>query len=216
MKTAKKVEWFRNETWNKKISEQFLKKLGSARSQRDRYLVIQALTLVPYEPKVTLEFVDLYFETCQSEFDHLRAYLARAEALAALKKYSEMVGAFHQVLDLEKQKPSQKSNVQFLFPYCVAAGKVHTEYAYALELLETADNRVFSPILVFKKAAAKAMILWEQGHGKEAKRFAEIAVRTGKIRRIGLKYRHDVDVIGLVEKAVLKRLMKIMNNRRFR
>ena len=71
-------DWYRNEDWNESIEEHFYSKLKRARSQRDQYLVIQALTLADNHPKVTLRLVSEYFESRKDQFDDVRAACWRA------------------------------------------------------------------------------------------------------------------------------------------
>jgi hypothetical protein len=56
-------DWYRNKDWNESIEENFYSKLKRARTQRDQYLVIQALTLADKHPDVTIRLVCVNFES---------------------------------------------------------------------------------------------------------------------------------------------------------
>lgn len=76
--------WYRNERWNPAVQQDFFNRLSRSRTQRDQYLVIQALTIAEAEPEVALRLVELYFETKRSVFEDLRALLASAKAYKSL------------------------------------------------------------------------------------------------------------------------------------
>ncbi len=63
---------------NESIEENFYSKLKRARSQRDQYLAIQALTLADDHPRTSLRLLDEYFVSRKDEFDDVRALLAKA------------------------------------------------------------------------------------------------------------------------------------------
>ena len=75
-------DWYRNENWNASIEEHFYSKLKRTRTQRDQYLVIQALTLADTYPEVSLRLVNEYFESRKDQFDDIRALLAKANEYA--------------------------------------------------------------------------------------------------------------------------------------
>ena len=55
--------WYRNEDWNDEIEDFFYSKLNRARSQREQYLVIQALSLSKTHPNISLRLTREYFES---------------------------------------------------------------------------------------------------------------------------------------------------------
>jgi len=72
--------WFRQETWDEGIEQDFLARLSRSRSQRDQYLVIQALTIAKTFPSVALRLADHYFETKKDNFEDVRALSTKADA----------------------------------------------------------------------------------------------------------------------------------------
>ena len=53
------TDWFRNTDWNAENEKAFFEKLARSRTQRDQYLVIQALTLSKSHPQAALQLIDL-------------------------------------------------------------------------------------------------------------------------------------------------------------
>lgn len=80
------TDWFRQEIWHEEIEKDFFAQLARSRSQRDQYLVIQALTIATRYPMVSIRLIDLYFETKKSSSDDVRALSARADAHLRLAK----------------------------------------------------------------------------------------------------------------------------------
>ncbi|MER0374436.1 hypothetical protein ABRZ67_21615 [Vibrio vulnificus] len=84
-------DWYRNEDWDETIEQEFYSKLKRARTQKDQYLIIQALSLSENHPDVTLRLVKEYFETKKNDFEDVRALLAKA---AAYKKLINWINVF--------------------------------------------------------------------------------------------------------------------------
>ena len=96
-------DWYRNKDWSQETRDAFFKKLERARSQRDQYLVIQALTLSKTHPKITLELVDYFFETRTNSFEDMRALLAKADAYRSMGQHGDAVAAYKSVLEQEER-----------------------------------------------------------------------------------------------------------------
>jgi len=104
-------DWFRHKTWNTPIEEEFFARLARSRSQRDQYLVIQALTIADAFPAVALKLVDQYFATKKDGFEDVRAFMARAHAYIAQASFAEAVVAMKDVLAVERLRPGHKTTM---------------------------------------------------------------------------------------------------------
>ena len=209
---TKKVEWFRNTEWNASIAEAFHAKLARARSGRDQYLVIQAMTLVHMHPKVALELADFFLETGDQEagVNRIRGLEARAEALGELKRGDEMCATYREVFAMWEAMPSLGGLARFHYPMYVARLKISDDYDLALTKSHEAKDILGSPQGAFLKSAARGLIYGDQGRTDAARINADMAVRFGNIRRKGLSVSYDSKVIIFNDKPTLKRLFSIL------
>ncbi|MEW5251818.1 hypothetical protein [Microbulbifer discodermiae] len=135
-------DWYRNKDWNESIEEHFYSKLKRARTQRDQYLVIQALTLADKHPKVTLRLVNEYFESRKDQFDDVRALLAKANAYFALSDLERCIAAFKEVLGREREFSKHQTGVYLDYPYLVATRKMEHEYVNVIDVLDAHIGRL--------------------------------------------------------------------------
>jgi len=196
------TDWYRNKKWNEEIEAAFFTKLNRARSQRDQYLVIQALTLVKYHPEVSLRLVDHYFDIRKDDFDDMRALLARAEAYLELEKISEAMAAYREVLAREEEFPNHQSGTYVDYPYIVATRGIESEYENAINVLEQHVNRLTFPLDNFKWHAAKALI---KNDGVSASRALEAA----EVKRSGFRFHQNVGLVGKEHADTIKKLCRI-------
>lgn len=94
-------DWFRNGDWSPQIEADFQARLGRTHSQRDQYLVIQAITIESSHPKAALRLIEQYFATKTSDSHDVRALNARASAYIALGDDENAIRAMKQVLGIE-------------------------------------------------------------------------------------------------------------------
>ncbi len=201
--------WYRNEVWNSEIEREFFSKLSRARSQRDQYIVIQALSLAKVEPKVALTLIDLYFSSKKTDFDDLRALMAKVDALAALGDRKGAVEAKKAILNLEKKKKSQRSNEFVDYPFYVAMESISEEYTAVIALLDERFGELAFPVQIFKWHAAKGLILHEMGNLEVAKEHAKFALDAAQIKRSFFRFHQNLGLVGNEYKDVVKRLRKI-------
>ncbi|MBE5074165.1 hypothetical protein IM511_07590 [Erythrobacteraceae bacterium E2-1 Yellow Sea] len=157
------ADWYRNTDWNDEIEEQFFVKLARARSQRDQYIVLQALTLAESHPQVTLRLVDYYFGTRTDDFDDGRARMAASRANFALGGYEKALDDYLEGMadNGENQAIYVASPIQFAF--MAARYRSQRHYLPALDALnglEPPDGQGELPFIYF---AAYAMLLDETG-----------------------------------------------------
>lgn len=195
-------DWYRNEDWNESIEEHFYSKLKRARTQRDQYLVIQALTLVDNHPKVSLRLVDEYFESRKDKFDDVRALLAKANAFFTLANLEKCVATYKEILEREKQFPNHQTGAYLDYPYLVATQKIESEYANALNVLNEHIERLTFPLDYYKWHASKALINHD---GFEAKK----ALDAAKVKKSGFSFHQNVGLVGKEHEYTIKRLCKI-------
>ncbi|MEZ5489206.1 MAG: hypothetical protein R3F50_02690 [Gammaproteobacteria bacterium] len=195
-------DWYRNKDWNKSIEELFYSKLKRARTQRDQYLVIQALTLSEKHPEISLRLVDEYFTSRESRFEDVRALLARANAFIALGDLDKCVVTYKEILEREKEFPNHLTQVYLDYPYLVATKEIEDEYANALDVLDAHVDRLMFPLDHFKWHASKALI---NKDGSEAKKSLEAA----KVKRSGFRFHQDVGLVGKEHAKTIKHLCSI-------
>jgi len=195
-------DWYRNEDWNDSVEEYFYSKLKRARTQRDQYLIIQALTLTDKHPKVSLCLVDEYFESRKDQFDDVRALLARAIAFMALGDLEKCVATYKEILQREKEFSKHQTGVYLDYPYLVATQKIESEFTNALDVLNEHIDRLTFPLDHYKWHASKAII---SSDGSEAKKALEAA----KVKRSGFRFHQDVGLVGKEHEKTIKQLCKI-------
>lgn len=195
-------DWYRNEDWNESIEEHLYSKLKRARTQRDQYLVIQALTLAGKRPEVSIRLVGEYFESRKSQFDDVRALLAKANAFFALNDIENCIFTFKEVLEREKEFPNHQTGVYLDYPYLVATQKIEPEYANALGVLNEHVDRLTFPLDHFKWHASKALI---NNDGAEAQK----ALDAAKVKKSGFRFHQEVGLVGKEHEKTIKHLCKI-------
>lgn len=195
-------DWYRNEKWNARIEEKFLKRLGRARSQRDQYLAIQALSLVRKHPHVALRLVEMYFETRSIRFHDLRALLAKAEALQSLDLIEEAIKAYREILRLEEESPNQLTSACFAYPYLVATKKVDSEYEHAIRVLDQCKNQIAFPVEGFEWFASKALIQSDSDLASQALEYADL-------NESQFRYHRKLGLVGKEHARTIKKLRQI-------
>lgn len=158
------IEWYRQTEWSDEIEAAFHAKLARARSQRDQYIVIQALTLANSRPDVALRLVDYYFETRTDDFDDGRAELARSRALFASGGYVEALDSYLETLKRDPETTGMAVSSPLMFVFLAARYRSTTHYQAALEFLpDLPEPSPKLPAVIFETHAARAIILSETG-----------------------------------------------------
>ena len=189
-------DWFRCENWNANVEELFFSKLQRARTQRDQYLVIQALTISRKHPDVALRLVEHYFSTKKSDFEDLRALLAKADAFTAKDLIAEAIETYKAVLSLEKEKPNQRSRAFVDLPYLVASRQVVDEYSFALSVLKERSKDVVFPVDLFVWHASLSLILEATGEQQAAVTHAGKALDAAQVKKSGFRFHSKLGLVG--------------------
>lgn len=157
-------DWYRNTEWNEEIEKDFFDRLGRARSQRDQYIVIQALTLADSHPKVALRLVDFYFETRTDSFNDGRARIAATQARFADGGYEKALDEYQAVIEGQSDGGSLIVGSPVEFAFLAARYRSTKHYAAALDqLTDLPPPKPGINDLVFRFHAARALLLHETG-----------------------------------------------------
>ena len=157
-------DWYRNTDWNEEIEQDFFTRLSRARSQRDQYIVLQALTLAESHPKVALRLVDFYFETRTDSFDDGRARMAATRARFADGGYEKALDEFQSALEGQSEGVNLMVASPLEFAFLAARYRSTRHYLAALDqlaILPPPERKIAE--LVFRFYAARALLLHETG-----------------------------------------------------
>jgi hypothetical protein len=162
---AKVGDWYRNTDWNDEIEADFFARLARSKSQRDQYLMLQALQLAESYPSVALRLVDLYFETRTDDFHDDRARRAATMAHFALGGHVAALDAYLATLDSENS-PERNLHVSSPIEFAFLAARFRSSGHYAAALVQlssTALPESSQPDSRFRYLAASALLLTEAG-----------------------------------------------------
>jgi tetratricopeptide (TPR) repeat protein len=205
-------DWYRNESWNDRIESNFFKKLDRARTQRDQYLAVQALTLASHDPKTTLRLVEIYFDTRTHESHDFQAFLARAEALEELGEFKSSVEAYKAGIAWNTEHPNIQPGFELQLAYLVGTRNLSSFYDLALTLLESMEETGTFPLETFKRHAAAALVYQDVGEEQLARSHAAKAVAAAEIRESGFQYHQDIGLVSEAHKSVVRRVRKLATN----
>ncbi|MBW8370693.1 MAG: hypothetical protein K0M66_06950 [Thiobacillus sp.] len=203
------TDWFRQETWNEKAEQDFFSRLSRARSQRDQYLVIQALTIVKSAPNVALRLVDLYFESKKDNFENVRALSAKADAHLVLGQTELAIEAMKNILAIERERPNHKTTKYVDYPFLVATKRIVSEYGDALSILEERKSDLMFPLDKFKWHAAKSLIHHALREMDNSKMHAALALEAAQAKMSGFRYHQDLGLVGEEHKNTVAALREI-------
>lgn len=157
-------DWYRQTEWNDEIEEFFFEKLGRARSQRDQYIVIQALTVSESYPEVALRLVDYYFETRTDDFHDGRARLAASQARFASGGYEKALDEYLEAMAGDGEDQSLYVGSPIKFAFLAARYRSQKHYMAALDILEGLEEPPSTAFdVLFMYLVSYALILHESG-----------------------------------------------------
>ncbi len=200
-------DWYRNANWNDEIATHFEEKLRRSRN-KDQYLRIQALTLIPKYPQVALDLLDRYFSLDESH-DRALAYQARAEAYLALGRIENAMVAYEATLRQEAAKPNVRTWVSVEYPYLVAVRGLTPYFQRALEILASRSSELVFPIIRFKFHAARALILAAQGDAARAQPEAKLALDAAAEKRSEFERHPTLGLVSNADADAVRRLKEL-------
>jgi hypothetical protein len=158
-------DWYRNLDWNDEIETDFFARLARSKSQRDQYLMLQALYLSESHPSVSLRLVDLYFDTRTDDFHDDRARRAAAAAHFALGGHVAALDAYLETLDGDD---SSERNLHVSSPieFAFLAARFRSKGHYKAALIQLSSIAIPAPSQLdsrFRYFAANALLLAEIG-----------------------------------------------------
>lgn len=206
-------DWFRNENWNERIEADFFEKLGRARSRRDQYLAIQALTLATTQPKIALRLVSDYFDTRKNDFCDYQALIARATAFESLKDFNAAVATYKELISWQSRRSNVEAGGGLRLAYLVATEKLAEHFDFALEQLESVPDAALFPVAEFERHAAAALIFSEVQEPALARSHADRALKAANIRRTGLQYHQVVGLVSSKHRKVVRAIRKLATNK---
>ncbi|MFN2101214.1 hypothetical protein [Altererythrobacter sp. MF3-039] len=157
-------EWYRQTEWNDEIDDFFFDKLSRARSQRDQYIVIQALTLSQSFPEVALRLVDYYFETRTDDFHDGRARVAASNARFAMGGYEQALDEYLEGMTGDNSEGGLLVGSPIKFAFLTARYRSQKHYLPALDVLDGLDEPPETALEVrFMYLTSYALILHESG-----------------------------------------------------
>ena len=203
------TDWFRQNEWDEAIEQEFLAKLARARTQRDQYLVIQAITISQIVPTVALRLIDLYFDTKKTNFEDVRALSAKADACLALGQTELAIEAMKSILAIERARPNHKTTKYVEYPFLVAIQHISSEYHDALAVLDERKSDPMFPLDEFKWHAAKSLIHHSLRELDDSRKHAALALEAAKVKMSGFRYHQDLGLVGEEHKDTVASLRQI-------
>jgi tetratricopeptide (TPR) repeat protein len=200
-------DWYRNANWDDEIATHFEEKLRRSRN-KNQYLRIQALTLIPNYPQVALGMLDRYFSLDESH-DRALAYQARAEAYLALDRIEDAIVAYEASLRQEAAKPNVGTWVSVEYPYLVAVRGLTSYFQRALEILASRSSGLVFPVIRFKFHAARALILAAQGDATRAQPEAKLALDAAAEKRSEFTGHPTVGLVSNADEDAVRRLKEL-------
>lgn len=207
---AQQNDWYRNEAWNEEIERDFFARLKRARSRRDQYLAIQALTLAQSCPEVAIQLTHRYFETRTDSFNDARVLSARAQAYRALNSAEKAIEAYQAAIQKEQESRQFPTGSALELVYYIAVDGIDDRDDLAVSLFEADESGSIFPVAVFKWNAAMALICNRQGDRQRARQFARGALEAASIRETELTYHQDLGVVDESFNPILEKLKKII------
>jgi tetratricopeptide (TPR) repeat protein len=196
------TDWYRNKEWNTEAKEAFFAKLGRARSSRDQYVVIQAVTLVGSDNPAVLELVEYYFDTRTDDFHDVRAIDARAQALYELGRVSEALADYRLLISLQEDSRVIDTRASVTYPFLVATNQIREEFDRALETLANHPDPGPFPVQRFMWHAAKALV---SGSSTDAR----LAIEAAGEEESGFQYHEQLGLVGDAHNEVIRELRRI-------
>ncbi|WAC47479.1 hypothetical protein OVA03_12295 [Asticcacaulis sp. SL142] len=203
-------DWYRNETWEEDIEAAFFAKLKRSRSQRDQYLVIQAVYLKDKFPDKALELIDIYFETKSTIYHDGRAWDVRRDVYLAVEKYDDAINCMKISLQIERENPKFQGTSATMYPYLIATRAIKHEYESVLAFLDSIELKSPFPDAHFKWNAALGLIHADLKNIPKSKYHAKLALEAAEVKQSPFRYHRSLGVVGHEHSDTIRKLEKIL------
>jgi tetratricopeptide (TPR) repeat protein len=209
-----KSDWYRNEVWGPQIETEFFSKLSRARSQRDQYLKIQILYLLPSCPGDALRLCEHYRNTKTVKTWDLDVTSYAAKAYEKLGKIEYALESYREVLRHNESESWFPHSVLLDAPFLIAGKGRFTDFPFALETLNRVKQNLLKqgvsfPVDRFILHASHALIRKRTGQKQEAIDHARVALNAARVADSGLRYHRSVGLVGSEHQSTIFKLKSI-------
>ncbi|MEO0574549.1 MAG: hypothetical protein AAF004_03735 [Pseudomonadota bacterium] len=208
--------WYRNTAWSADIADHFFDKLAGARSSRDQYLAIQALTLCKNEPEVTLDLANIFFDSRNSDFEVCRVLFARGQAFETLRQPEYAREAYEAGLvfiDNARSEGRHLSDwgVRSALPLLIVRARMEQHYERALELCANSTAGLIFPAARFLHYGCRGLLLIALGQPDAGFDSIAIAYAAAAEDDSGLQYHRGAGLVDEKYAWLLDRLDEAKN-----
>lgn len=220
-KNTKKVEWYRNETWNKEIEQSFEMRLKRSRtnSRKAQYLKIQAGHLLDSKKsrfkKKGVELLERLIDSYpEEEFDTMRAHELLGDFYLSKKSFQKAEKYFRIVTEYyyenTRSGTTGLADIKLCEVIVLTNQKDKFEEAYQIGTEKFDKSMLLMNNAKFYYTYIMANLCYVMEKRDEAYEFADMALELSEITEPQFK-RHKT--VGLVKatKKQLKKLKKIYN-----
>ncbi|MCK6483474.1 MAG: hypothetical protein HUU22_19115 [Phycisphaerae bacterium] len=208
-------DWFRKHSWSPSDEKDFFVRLARARVwNRAQYLRIQASELMSTGRKRLLDHAILLLNRCVAEYPEATEVVFAlndcAECHVRLGNVAHAVENYRAALERQRARPTAISSAAEDFAWLVAVTPLPVHYEEALNALaEWKPDALPLPLIRFRVAAARSMILSAMGRTAEASRHAKTALSEAARKETGLRFHRFVRLVPTQEGRMLRRLRAI-------
>ena len=207
---TRKHDWYRRETWDDEIEQEFFARLKKTRSQRDQYLAIQVISLAQPHPEVSIRLAQHYFETRTGNFNDTRVLAAQGNAHRMLGNAEDALASYQAALARQRKYPSFNAVSGTTIAYYIATEEWEDHYDLALSLLEEDTGGSIWPVAVYSWNAAMALIMSAKSKHDDARRFSLGALEAASVRQTDLTYHRELGLVDESFAPIIKKLRDIL------
>ncbi|VAW43317.1 hypothetical protein MNBD_CHLOROFLEXI01-786 [hydrothermal vent metagenome] len=214
-----KQDWFRKTTWSVKEKTQFYERLNRSRTDYNKaqYLRIQASHLQTAKPPYYEEAIELIDYLLQY-YPHISqlagAYMQKAQCLEALGNISDAKDAYLLSLIAEETSSGVKTTAPLEFAMFVIRHSLKELYDKVFHTLIQDNIKMLTlfPARHYQACAALAIIADETGNKDEARKFAQKALDSAKVKDTGLRYHPKIGLVHNQNRKLQRKLEKIAHD----
>ena len=204
--------WYRRRTWTDEDQSEFFSRLRRSRTgfHKAQYCRIQAYELQQAgNYRAALQLLDLLFTEWPNDAQQAAAFHQKAECLAKLGDKTACIGAYRQVFDIQRRKPTELTNAHLDFGLFIALSANSDLYDEALSVLDEFGSSPTFPIEEFETAAIRALIADATGRRETASRQAQLALLAAGQKHSGFTRHATLGLVTQAQSNLMERLKKI-------